>query len=228
MGRSATGDEARRVPWFNPTGIQKKQSPVWFHVFWQLCRKCARKMRSHLRRCQRLLFFGTAAGLEQSRIDDHLSKPPLVDDPTAHLLPGKKLIQAQVSHHIKHGTGSKSCCTEEWEQWPTSSSRIGPRRSRWRESSVSAWTQCPNRHQTGCCNWVTGQETHWRLCCGHRNLLGNQKQTHLTTAVTIIQWVVAHSCREIVKYLHCFGGKTECETPLRTETYHNYLHFTSF
>lgn len=87
MGRSATGDEARRVPWFNPTGIQKKQSPVWFHVFWQLCRKCARKMRSHLRRCQRLLFFGTAAGLEQSRIDDHLSKPPLVDDPTAHLLP---------------------------------------------------------------------------------------------------------------------------------------------
>lgn len=108
MGRSATGDEARRVPWFNPTGIQKKQSPVWFHVFWQLCRKCARKMRSHLRRCQRLLFFGTAAGLEQSRIDDHLSKPPLVDDPTAHLLPGKKLIQAQVSHHIKHGPGPNS------------------------------------------------------------------------------------------------------------------------
>lgn len=109
MGRSATGDEARLTPRFNPTGIQKKQSPVWFHVFRQLCRKRAGKMCGHLRRCQRLLLFGTAAGLEESRIDDHLPKAPLVDDPAAHLLPGV----TTVSRHFKYVAGSELCRREE-------------------------------------------------------------------------------------------------------------------
>lgn len=113
MGRSATGDDATLAPRFNPTGIQKKQSPVGFHVFWQLCRKCAGKMRGHLCGCQRLLLFGTAAGLEESRIDDHLTEPALVDDPAAHLLPEAQFIRAFVSHHIKYGAGSKLCRCEK-------------------------------------------------------------------------------------------------------------------
>lgn len=40
----------------------------------------------HLRGHQRLLLLGAAAGLEEARIDDHLAKPPLVDDSAAYLL----------------------------------------------------------------------------------------------------------------------------------------------
>lgn len=166
MGRSATGDEAK-------LGIRKKQSPVWFHVFWQLCGKCARKVCGHLRWGQRLLLFGTAAGLEESRVDDHLPEAALVDNATAHFLPGDTLSKAWVS---------VPSCTERLQEHEgkssTSSSRTGPGRSRWRELSASAWTLCPSRRRTGCYNLETGLETHWKLCCGHRNLLGNQKQTH--------------------------------------------------
>lgn len=42
---------------------------------------------------------------------------------------------------------------------------------RWRVLSVFVWTQCQNHHLTGCCNWGTEPETHWRLCCGHLSLL---------------------------------------------------------
>lgn len=88
MGRSATGDKSRWIPWITLQGeIQQKQSPGFFSIFRELWRKCVWKVCGHLCRCQGLLFFGTAAGLEETRINNHLSKPPLIDNPTAHLLP---------------------------------------------------------------------------------------------------------------------------------------------
>lgn len=74
---------------------QQQHSPGFFYVFWVLC---VRQVCGHLRgRCQCLLFFGTAARLEKPGINNHLSKPTLVDNPTAHLLSkklkGEKLLK---------------------------------------------------------------------------------------------------------------------------------------
>lgn len=86
-GKSATGDKSRWMPWITLRGVFKRQSPGFFQVFWEWRWKCVGMVCSHLCGYQCLLFLGAAAGLEKSRVNDHLPKPSLIDNPTAHLLP---------------------------------------------------------------------------------------------------------------------------------------------
>lgn len=84
--------------------IQQQHSPGFFCVFWELC---IWQMRGHLRGwCQCLLFFGAAAGLEKSRINNHLSKPTLIHYPTAHLLPEKE-GGGNICYYICHDSQSQ-------------------------------------------------------------------------------------------------------------------------
>lgn len=71
----------------NPTeGLNESKSPGFLSVFRELRWKCVWEVCGHLCGRQCLLFFGTAAGLEKTRVDNHFSKPSFVDNPTAHLL----------------------------------------------------------------------------------------------------------------------------------------------
>lgn len=180
-------------------------------------------MCGHLRGCQRLLLLGAAAGLEEPRVDDHLSKAALVDDPTAHLLPGATSCKSGLVTASKAEQVQQTEAVRKEGQWSTSSSRIGPGRSRWRGWSVSAWTRGPNRRRTGCCNWATGQETRWRWCCGHRSLLGNQTQTHRITDVTVTQRVAAQSYKEIETIYTVLSAelRKHYSQHVRTKYYHH-------
>lgn len=152
---------------------QQQHSPGFFYVFWVLC---VRQVCGHLRgRCQCLLFFGTAAGLEKPGINNHLSKPTLVDNPTAHLLSkklkGEKLLKQCLIFFFRFEKDINFFFFSVVNEQLAFSSRNGPRRRRQRELSVFAWTLCLSHHLTGCCNWETGQETRWRSCCVHQSLL---------------------------------------------------------
>lgn len=119
------------------------------------------------------LFFGTAARLEEPRVNNHLAKATLVDNPAAHLLPEwEKRNKEQINLLFS----IPSVSVQMYGLTGTFSSMIDPKMRRWREWSVSVWTQCQIHHQTGYCNWATEQETHWRLCCGHQSL--PKKNTH--------------------------------------------------
>lgn len=178
-GRSATGDKSRWMPWITLQGIQQKQSPGFFHVFCDWWRQCVREARGHLRGHQGLLLFGTAARLEEPRINNHLSKPALVDDATAHLLPEAGERPFALFKTFRQRKSALYVCPQlkavQREKQLTFSSTSGPGKRRWRESGVFAWTRCQSRRPTGCCNWATALEIHWMLCCGHRSLLGKQK-----------------------------------------------------
>lgn len=99
------------MPWITLEGIKQKQSPGFFYVFWELRRKWVWKMCSGLCGHKGLLLFGTAAGLEKSRVNNHLSKPPFVDNPTANLLSKKKKIYIHIFFlvQIKYGLTQLSC-----------------------------------------------------------------------------------------------------------------------
>lgn len=102
---SATGDKSRWTPWTTmQEGVLTKAFTRPFYVFWELRRKSIWQVCGHLCRCQCFLVFGTAAGFKKSRIYNHLSKPTLIHNPTADLLPKRKIA---ISHHNQ--TDEKNC-----------------------------------------------------------------------------------------------------------------------
>lgn len=162
-------------PW-TPPGGALKQSPGLFRVLWERRRECVGKVCVLLGR-QRLLFLGAAAGLEDTWVNHHLTKPPFVDNPTAHLLPtGKRGKRTDWYQTIDNTLINIVPFFKIQGQCHTVSSKSGQGRRRQTESNVSAWTLCLRHHLTGCCSWGTEMETCWRWCCGHLSLNGKTGQ----------------------------------------------------
>lgn len=53
---------------------------------------------------------------------------------------------------------------------------------------ILGWAQCQSHRLTGCCNWETEPERHWRWCCEHLNCFFSAPSAACWSGSVVLSW----------------------------------------